>query len=388
MNSSAQALDPVALVQHGIGCDQAGRYDDAAATLQRAIALMAHDDDPDPLFFDALRYLVHALAGLGRHDAAERALADVALPKTEPGRRSLALVHCGLAADFTYFGEYLRAIRQYRIALAHASEVGARVNLSALLTATGERAVLADYMDAMAADAVQPFMLIACMPKSGSSFLKNALCALTGWKETELAYAYAQSEQELYLPHVIAAANFPSVTQQHCRATEANIHIMQGFGIRPVVLVRNIHDIVVSLFDFYEDGAVANTFLASSWPELTHTEKLDLIVDHVLPWYFAFHASWVAVERAGAIEFIWMTYEELTADKPAALARISRFQGMSASPQQLAAAVAAAEGNRVASRFNKGVAGRGSSLLNGEQKARIARLASRYRGIDFSRTGL
>ena len=53
-------------------------------------------------------------------------------------------------------------------------------------------------------------------------------------------YASLQNEQELDLPHFIKFGNVNTVTQQHARASEANIQIMQAFGVQPTVLVRNI----------------------------------------------------------------------------------------------------------------------------------------------------
>jgi hypothetical protein len=164
--------------------------------------------------------------------------------------------------------------------------------------------------------------------------------------------------------------------------------MMQGFGIRPVVLVRNLTDVVASLHDFYSAGATDNTFFAPYWPRLSTEERLDLIVDHVVPWYLAFYASWAAVERSGRLEFMWMSYRELTGDKPAALTRIAQYYGLDTSPARILAAIAAAEGDRNATRYNKGVAGRGKDMLTAEQKAKLARLASAYRGLDFSPIGL
>ena len=46
------------------------------------------------------------------------------------------------------------------------------------------------------------------------------------------------------------------MTHQHCRATEANVQLMQAFGIRPVVLVRDLHDVIVSLRDYFNGGAI------------------------------------------------------------------------------------------------------------------------------------
>ena len=78
----------------------------------------------------------------------------------------------------------------------------------------------------------------------------------------------------------------------------------------------------------------------------------------------------------------------MIADKPGTLARIADFLALGKTAQECAAAVAKAEGDKVATRMNKGIAGRGAERLNDEQKARISRLAASYVNTDFSRVGL
>ena len=104
-------------------------------------------------------------------------------------------------------------------------------------------------------------LFVACMPKSGSTFLANALSELTGYRYVNLAYAYERSEQNLYLPKLIDSFSFGSVTHLHVRATESTIDLMKMFSIRPVILVRNIFDIVVSIRDhMFNEGFEFPTF--------------------------------------------------------------------------------------------------------------------------------
>jgi hypothetical protein len=372
-------------------CDQLGRFDEAVPALRRVLEKLPAQADGATEYVLASRALAHALIALGRGDEAEAGLQTlrVALPDTAASRQWFAIVHGDVGLDFHICNEHAAAIRQYRTALALSPALEMRrANLLDLLARTGERAVLSDFTDSVRDDELRPYLFIACMPKSGSSFLKAALCALTGFPDQSLTYAYLQNEQELYLPHVLSAARQPVVTQQHSRATEANIQMMQGFAIRPVVLIRDLADIVLSLRDFYDTGATANTFFQPYWPKLSPAERLELIVDHVVPWYLAFYASWVAAEAAGRVEMMWMRYEDMTADKPAALARVARFYGLDFAPAQILSAVAVAEDARAATRFNAGVAGRGTKMLPDDLKARMQQLASAYRGLDFSPIGL
>jgi tetratricopeptide (TPR) repeat protein len=157
---------------------------------------------------------------------------------------------------------------------------------------SGGRARLADYDPDLSETELGRRIFIACMPKSGSTFLKHALCRLTGWREASLTYAFLQNEEELYLPHLRAVATQDTVTQQHCRATVPNIQMMQAFAIQPIVLVRNLHDALVSYTDFFDGGATVNTFFAGRWETFERDRRIDLMIDHFVPWYLGFFASW------------------------------------------------------------------------------------------------
>ena len=263
-----------------------------------------------------------------------------------------------------------------------------RNNLADALTATGQRALLSDFTDDLTPAELGTHLFLACMPKSGSSFLTNCLMRLSGFAQAHWSFAYMQAEQELYLPHVLADARNRVVIQQHCRATEANLQIMDGFGIRPIVMVRELADIVISLLDFYENGAVATTFLSEDFAKLDRSARIDALIDMRLPWYLQFYVSWDQARRRRRIETLWLDYAEMTTDKPGTLARIARFHGFDWSGDAIAHALAEVEGNRAANRFNVGRRGRGAETLTQAQKARIARLARPYPSVDFTPLGL
>ncbi|MDH3232775.1 MAG: tetratricopeptide repeat protein, partial [Alphaproteobacteria bacterium] len=105
------------------------------------------------------------------------------------------------------------------------------------LLETGERPRLSDFAPELSEAELGRHIFIACMPKSGSTFLRTALMALTGWQEAYMTFAFLQNEEELYLPYLRAAARLNTVVQQHCRATVPNIQLLQAFAIRPIVLV-------------------------------------------------------------------------------------------------------------------------------------------------------
>src|SRR5437762_2846418 len=219
----------------------------------------------------------------------------------------------------------------YRKAIAVHPGPGSYVNLTNSLSATGQRAILSDFTTEITPEQLGRHLFIACVPKSASTFLKNLLVNLTGYRDLFTVYAAGQTEHEIYLPTLRESAHLDTVTQQHCRASDANIHLMQAFGIRPVVLVRNIFDSVMSLLDFYNKGASQTSYFRADGPSLDEETKIDLLIENVIPWYFQFVASWELAERQRRLEIHWLAYEELIADKPASVLKLLGFYAMAAS---------------------------------------------------------
>jgi len=310
-------------------------------------------------------------------------------PGNKDVRGGLTRIYLSLAAAYFNDSDATRALDVLRrhLALDPPDQHDLQINLMDCLSRSGEKAVLGDFARGLKPDDLGTHILIACMPKSGSSFLYQTMHHLTGYRGASLTFAYMRNEQDLYLPQMLQVARRHTVTQQHCRATQANIALIQAFGIRPVILVRNIHDIVVSLTDYYDQGAIYNSFLSGHWASLPATQRIDAVIDHIVPWYLSFYASWVEACDSGRVEGLFVSYEAMTADKPGTVAAIARFLGMEKSPAECAAAVARADGDRTATRMNKGVTGRGAQRLTDEQKARIARQAGAYLNTDFSPIG-
>jgi len=265
---------------------------------------------------------------------------------------------------------------------------GSYVNLTNSLAASGKLAMLSDFTSEITPEQLGQHIFIACVPKSASTFLKNLLVNVTGYRDLFTVYAAGQSEHEIYLPTLRESAHLDTVTQQHCRASDANVHLMQGFRIRPVVLVRNIFDSVMSLLDFYDKGAFQTSYFRADWPLLNKETKIDLLIENVIPWYFQFVASWDLVEKQKRLEVHWLSYEDLVADKPTSVLNVLEFYGLGASRGGIEERIGEIESEARKIRFNKGVTGRGGEGLNDRQKEQVRRLTRFYPSTDFSRIGL
>ena len=236
-----------------------------------------------------------------------------------------------------------------------------------------------------------PYVFVACMPRTGSTFLTETLCELTGFKRVELTDAFAENEQELDVPRLLDAYSYGSVTQQHVCANRRTVELMRDFGIRPVVLVRNIFDVVVSIRHFLltEGCGKWPTFFTTDerFRRLDEQSQYEQIVELGLPWYFDFFVSWAEATARGALDTMWLTYEAAAADWPAALRRVAGFYGLEVS-SGIEGALARTTARAASLRLNKGLPGRGDAVLEAATRERIRRYTRFYPDVDFTPIGL
>jgi glycosyltransferase involved in cell wall biosynthesis len=237
-------------------------------------------------------------------------------------------------------------------------------------------------------------MVIAAAPRTGSTFLTNVLCRVTGLRYFRLSSAYSTNEHDIYLPSLCLAKARGCISQMHMKGTFHNAELMRIFGAKPVVLVRRIYDIVVSMaHDLREKeklpgfGSGINGY-SFIWQNedvknLDDQRLLDLVVDLIVPWYVNFIVSWDSLARNGNLEILWVTYEEMMADKKETINRVLSFAGLNASVDTLEESIAAKYRT-----FHIGNVGRGDTLLSAEQKCRIRHLCAYYPDTDFSKYGI
>jgi hypothetical protein len=221
--------------------------------------------------------------------------------------------------------------------------------------------------------------------------MANALSELTGYRYVNLAYAYERNEQTLYLPKLIDSYSSGSVTHLHVRATQSTIDLMKLFSIRPVVLVRNVFDIVISIHDhMFQEGYEFPTFYCDkSFEGLEEASRFDFIIEHGIPWYFNFYVSWYEASFSKQIECLWLTYEDVIVDWHKAIRTIADFYSIGKTDEQIDQALERTMMKKKQKiRLNKGIVGRGSKSLSWEQKEKIINFARFYPWIDFSMIGI
>ena len=227
-------------------------------------------------------------------------------------------------------------------------------------------------------------ILLACMPKSGSTYLSAILSNLPDFERIALVPGYSRREQELDTALLLLNNRTNYVAQHHVRYSEVTGMWLRDFGISPVVLIRNIFDIVISLKDHIrnESHVASMAYIRPEMADWDDARLEDFIVHMMIPWYFNFYVSWMDCPDKEVV-----TYEELTSNPAVVLTRISDRFGFGFNGSQIESAVLCSPQNTGLTRLNKGVSGRGKDL---SEKARveICALAAYYEGTDFSAIGI
>ncbi len=221
----------------------------------------------------------------------------------------------------------------------------------------------ADERNSMAAARVDPAgpsrILIACMPKSGSTFLSDIVSALPGFRRAKFSPTPSGGRQhELDATCLTNAGRGNFVGQVHILNSDWTTKMCRDYRLKPVVLVRSLPDAVVSLRDHIRrEGGAGPIFQAD--PHLTTLDDAtleEMIVRFQAPWHVNFYMSWR--NEPGTL---MISYEELTADPERILRQIVDFAGAAVDDRAVARAVAESQARRE-SRFNVGVTGRGAAL--------------------------
>jgi hypothetical protein len=240
----------------------------------------------------------------------------------------------------------------------------------------------------------KPLVVVAAAPKSGSTFLVNTLRRVTGLRGFRLCAAYATNEHDLYLPALCLMNQHGCVSQLHMKGTFHNAALMRVFGIRPIILVRRIEDIVVSLQHDLKRKAERPTIgtgregYSFVWQDqctrgLSDERLIDMIIDLAVPWFVNFYVSWYRLCEQRAIDALWVTYEQLFAEKEKTLRQVLEFLGFAGIPEIDPEIL-----SRKYPTFRDGSIGQGAAVLTAEQESRIRDRFSYYPEVDFGKYGL
>jgi Sulfotransferase domain len=224
--------------------------------------------------------------------------------------------------------------------------------------------------------------LLACMPKSGSTFLSEVIGNLPDFRKVSLVNDYDRREQELSLERLVFCNRYNYVSQLHVRNHTYTEYLANRFNLKQIVLIRDIFDIVVSIRDHLnrEGPVFPMGYMDDTVKDRTDNEIHHLIADMLIPWYINFYATWYHSNNR-----LIVNYQDLNSSPEKVLREILDYSHLSFTDDQISTALL--NSGKKSTRKNKAIVGRGE-VLSDEVKAKIVGLTRHYPEIDFSPIGL
>lgn len=241
-------------------------------------------------------------------------------------------------------------------------------------------------------------VVLAFPPKSAGTFFRSAIISAVDGQLVRVVHALGGRDATPYLPTLLeyyagGVTEKTLVTHVHMLGLPANIHMLSAFRIRPIIIKRNIPDMLASYWDMLDSDADA--FLSGlncsipegfrSWP---NSAKADFMVDMLGPWYVKYYAGWLGRAQADPESVCVIDYTDLKDDPVAVLQRCMKFVGLPRSREACEAAVVFAWDRRRSLRFNKGVEGRGLTYLRSVHFNRLSRMMGYYPVLESHRHDL
>jgi hypothetical protein len=226
-------------------------------------------------------------------------------------------------------------------------------------------------------------VLVAAMPKSGSSLLVRMVAELPSFERIAVVRGHDRHENELALDPLVRAHDRDWVAQAHVRHSTATARMIRAYSLRTVFQFRDLADVCVSLHDHLIGIATVNpiAYVPEAFAGWPRERRLEFVVDTFVPWYLHFFLSWIDVPGT-----LRVSYHDVIADPARELRRVAEFAEVAATSDDLSAACERALRAPIPTR-NRVVEGRGRDLPPAARR-QLERLAGYYSGFDLSPIGL
>jgi len=197
----------------------------------------------------------------------------------------------------------------------------------------------------------------ADMLRSGSWHIQAGLSALLGWRE-EILLPLGSGHQEQNVDAIktnLLAPKGEYIFGGHHVAYPETVGMMQAFGMKPMITVRNIYDTVVSIREKLDKGDVMpGLWVPQTWQSWDEEQKYEWLANNAVPFQLKLFCSWWQYPG----EKLWNRYHEFYANQKEGFHRILRYYQIEPRHPELMQEVT----TRQNINFNVGIAGRGEKL--------------------------
>ncbi|MDE2162501.1 MAG: sulfotransferase domain-containing protein [Alphaproteobacteria bacterium] len=238
----------------------------------------------------------------------------------------------------------------------------------------------------------RPLVMFAFPPKAAGTFLRSAAVDAVDGQLIRLTHAQGGRDGTPYLPTLLLYYEgwFPLstlVTHIHMQALPSNRHLLEAFDIKPVIMIRDVSDMLSSYLDMLNSNGsrVPEHWLNCSFPSnfegLAHEKKVDFLIDFLGPWYASYYATWLSYAEEMPGRVCVLQYPDFRQDPAKALETALRHSRVEQTYEHCQEAVRRTWDERQRHRFNKGYGGRGKLYFDARQMQRLEHLLFDYHDL-------
>lgn len=233
----------------------------------------------------------------------------------------------------------------------------------------------------------RPLLLLAFAPKSAGTYFRQAAMHAINGRLIRMCHAQGGRDGTLYLPNVLACCLDDSaqatVTHIHMQALDGNRHFIEAVGLKPVIMIRNLADMLASFLDMLETDPTAraeglNCQIPGDFCDLERSDKLDFVIDVIAPWYASYFATWKSYVDADPNTVCVLHYQDFCDGPAKALYKAISHAGFVTTERECLKSLEQVWEARDNYRYNKGVSGRGKNYFSPGHFARLQKLLSYY----------
>lgn len=234
-------------------------------------------------------------------------------------------------------------------------------------------------------------ILLACVPKSGSTYLCKALATylkvpVRGIQPCMEIQTIAPNILNIH--HNVCPQSY--ISQVHVLPTYQVEKLIKNYQMKVIVLERNILDCLVSALDgldiehldtwapepgvkvWQEIFVGQSGLMMPAFYQLDRKSRLDYLIENMLVWYIKFHIAWKVKANHFGKHPVYIRYEQLFADFRQGFATLLKDLELYNDEAYSCFNIPAKKtGDRGHARFNQGVNGRGQQALTERQLRRV-----------------
>lgn len=208
-----------------------------------------------------------------------------------------------------------------------------------------------------------PNLFISSMHRSGSTHIARVLGELLHFRPASMAGMFGEGRETHDINPISSQILIPygyQIFHQHCPASSGNVVILRDNGIRPIVVIRNIADTLVSIRErILKYGPLLPGIIViqefKDWPKY---QQYDWLIDNVATWQMQFYVSWCVADVPNRR----VRYDTFFEDQVGSTVKLFEWLGMAIPPKEEIREVTSKTWNKIT-----GVPGRGERELSGTQ---------------------